>query len=199
MFIADVNTACINKSFRAGKCRMHPSMSRLLNCAREATRGHRGAITDFKGLGSRLEESSAVITNWKSRGISKAGALKAARIFGCSATWLLDGKGDPGTSTAPQESPPEPDALVAALGVIAKALAEVDIDTRESVAQWLSKLALDPKKLSISAHRIRALLNDITPAPPPPDDGSTRQDIDVDTSLWRRRGKSSTVQEIRRK
>ncbi|RLL32497.1 helix-turn-helix transcriptional regulator [Acinetobacter cumulans] len=39
-----------------------------------------------------LNESPQTITNWKKRGISKSGALKAAAIFGVSVDWLLTGE-----------------------------------------------------------------------------------------------------------
>lgn len=64
-----------------------------------------------------------------------------------------------GAQTAPDDSRPEADSFTDALEVIAKALTEVDLDTRESVAQWLSKLALDPSKVGITSQRLRALLN----------------------------------------
>lgn len=145
-----------------------------------------------------MSQSALVTAESSGQGSTFTSQLAAA--CGVRSEWLATGEGTMLIGDhAPQEARPEPDELTAALGVIAKALAEVDIDTRESVAQWLSKLALDPQKLSITAHRIRALLNDITEAPPPSDDEGTRQNIDVDTSKWRRRGKSSTVQEIRRK
>lgn len=139
---------------------MHQSMARLLKCAQEATRGQRRAVTDFKDLGARLGESSAVMTNWKSRGISKAGALKASRLFGCSASWLMDGKGDPGKPTIAltEETRPEPDAFDAALEVIAKALEEVDEEGRALVGHSLSRLAQDPSKLSSISQRIRTLV-----------------------------------------
>lgn len=75
-------------------------MKRLLDYAREATKGKTDAIHDFRDLGLSLGESSAVITNWKSRGVSRDGALKAERKFGCAASWILDGKGERGE---PQE------------------------------------------------------------------------------------------------
>ena len=139
---------------------MHQSMTRLLKCAQEATRGQRRAITDFKDLAARMEESSAVMTNWKSRGISKAGALKASRLFGCSATWLMDGKGDPGTPTVAltEETRPAPDAFDAALEVIAKALTEVDEEARSLVGHSLSRLAQDPSKLGNISQHIRTLV-----------------------------------------
>ena len=73
---------------------MHETVERLLQYAQQATRGQPGAIVDVKGLGIRLEESVQTITNWKSRGVSKDGALKAEAAFGCSATWILTGKGE---------------------------------------------------------------------------------------------------------
>lgn len=75
-------------------------MKRLLDFAREATKGKTDAINDFRDLGLKLGESSATITNWKSRGVSRDGALKAERMFGCAASWILDGKGERGE---PQE------------------------------------------------------------------------------------------------
>ena len=71
-------------------------MKRLLDFAREATKGKTDAVNDFRDLGLSLGESSAVITNWKSRGVSRDGALKAERKFGCAASWILDGKGERG-------------------------------------------------------------------------------------------------------
>lgn len=40
-----------------------------------------------------MDESPQTITNWKKRGISKSGALKAAACFGVSAHWILSGEG----------------------------------------------------------------------------------------------------------
>ena len=41
-----------------------------------------------------MDESPQTITNWKKRGVSKSGALKAAACFGVSANWVLTGKSD---------------------------------------------------------------------------------------------------------
>lgn len=73
---------------------MHESMSRLLAVAREATKdapAKADRIHTFADLAARMGVSSAVMTNWKSRGLSKDGALTAARKFGCSANYLLGG------------------------------------------------------------------------------------------------------------
>lgn len=90
---------------------IHESMNRLLAHAMKVTRGEFGAIVDFKGLQDRLGESSAVMTNWKTRGLSKDGALKAEREFGCSATWLLDGEGDE-VAREPAQKPVWPFVLI---------------------------------------------------------------------------------------
>lgn len=41
-----------------------------------------------------MDESPQTITNWKKRGVSKAGALKAAASFSVSANWILSGEGE---------------------------------------------------------------------------------------------------------
>lgn len=41
-----------------------------------------------------IDESPQTITNWKKRGVSKSGALKAAASFGVSANWILSGIGE---------------------------------------------------------------------------------------------------------
>jgi phage repressor protein C with HTH and peptisase S24 domain len=73
---------------------MHESASRLLEYARARTKGSRSEITGFADLQEILETSSATMTNWKSRGVSKEGALKAEKKLGCSASWVLTGEGD---------------------------------------------------------------------------------------------------------
>ena len=88
---------------------MHSSFERLLDCARTATAtwppGRR--VVKPGDLKKALGESAATITNWKGpRGVSSAGALKAARLFGCSAQWILEG-------VAPETaSPADPGVIV---------------------------------------------------------------------------------------
>lgn len=93
MFTATVNAVCINVPFSAPTlgC-MHESMKRLLDFARETTRNLPGnqRVESFSDLGARLNVSSAVLTNWKARGISKEGALDAQRLWGVNALWLLE-------------------------------------------------------------------------------------------------------------
>lgn len=78
-------------------------MTRLLDYARRAT-AHRNPadrVATFADIGVRLDESSAVMTNWKARGISRDGALEAQRRFGCNAWWLLTGEGPQSVSDWP--------------------------------------------------------------------------------------------------
>ena len=59
------------------------SLDRLLIAA--------GNITQEE-LARILDESPQTITNWKKRGVSKAGAIKASAIFGMSTAWILNGE-----------------------------------------------------------------------------------------------------------
>lgn len=74
---------------------MHASMLRLLNLAREATAGDDVPVNDFAELGRRLGQSSAVMTNWKKRGVSKEGAIAAVGLFGGSVSHILSGDHEP--------------------------------------------------------------------------------------------------------
>ncbi|MBS0427142.1 MAG: helix-turn-helix domain-containing protein [Proteobacteria bacterium] len=59
---------------------------------------------------SALGVSAATMSNWKTRGMSKEGALRAEAVYGCSAHWLLTGEGPEQAhavgSAAPVESWP---------------------------------------------------------------------------------------------
>lgn len=44
-------------------------------------------------LARYIGESPQTIKNWESRGVSRAGMLKAQQVIGCSATWLETGQG----------------------------------------------------------------------------------------------------------
>lgn len=62
----------------------HPTVLRLLEASGMTQEETAKAIDEFP----------QTITNWKKRGVSKAGALKAAATFGVSATWILTGEGN---------------------------------------------------------------------------------------------------------
>lgn len=72
---------------------MHASMKRLLDYAREAASSDGRPVTGFADIGDRLGVSSATLTNWKARGVSKEGAIQAESHFGCAASWILRGDG----------------------------------------------------------------------------------------------------------
>jgi transposase len=54
---------------------MHPSVQRLLEASGKSQ----------EETAKEIDESPQTITNWKKRGVSKAGALKAAAQYGVSA------------------------------------------------------------------------------------------------------------------
>ncbi|RZF53661.1 helix-turn-helix transcriptional regulator [Acinetobacter halotolerans] len=60
----------------------HPSVIRLLEASGVSQEETAKAI----------DESPQTITNWKKRGVSKAGALKAAAKYAVSANWILKGE-----------------------------------------------------------------------------------------------------------
>lgn len=62
----------------------HPTVLRLLEASGMTQEETAKAIDEFP----------QTITNWKKRGVSKQGALKAAATFGVSATWILTGEGN---------------------------------------------------------------------------------------------------------
>lgn len=70
---------------------MHASVSRLIEWALNKSEANPRPAESIQDLQVRLGVSSATFTNWKTRGVSKQGALDAAREFGCSTTWLMHG------------------------------------------------------------------------------------------------------------
>ena len=84
---------------------MHDSVTRLLNYARRKTERTANVVNDFAELQVRLQVSSATMTNWKTRGVSKDGAITAEQEFGCSVNWVLTGEGaeDSATKREPEE------------------------------------------------------------------------------------------------
>lgn len=73
---------------------MHPSLLRLLNHTRQMTAHlpESRRITEPGDLVQPLDITHQVLTNWKDRGVSKDGALRAEAVFGCPAVWVLDAK-----------------------------------------------------------------------------------------------------------
>lgn len=68
---------------------MHPATERLYLAAK--------TLSDIAGqsaVARALNESPQTVKNWESRGVSRAGALKAEEILGVRAAWLLTGEGN---------------------------------------------------------------------------------------------------------
>lgn len=68
---------------------MHPSVQRLLEASGKTQ----------EETAKEIDEFPQTITNWKKRGVSKSGALKAAAKYGVSANWILKGEGEKQNST----------------------------------------------------------------------------------------------------
>lgn len=66
---------------------MHESMRRLFDLAASGRKVP--AVTGDSALGLALNESPQTIYNWKKRGVSEGGAIKAAELFGGNAAELL--------------------------------------------------------------------------------------------------------------
>ena len=117
---------------------MHESVGRLLQHARDVTRDTREPVHDFADLAKRLGVSSAVMTNWKRRGVSKEGAIAAELALGCSAQWILTGQG-PALAEAREANADDPTALP--LGgqmlVLDEALRHFTQEEREDLFEYI--------------------------------------------------------------
>lgn len=100
MFTPKSNTPFNNILFNSETMqKMHVSMVRLYRFVQESCQ-----LSGQSALARRMEESPQTVKNWESesRGISEGDALKAQRLFGCNANWLLgtsSEKQPPGTPT----------------------------------------------------------------------------------------------------
>lgn len=103
MFTAPVNTMFSTTCLKMDNAKMHPSMSRLLKHSSGKGEDDPGAEIALREIGERLRVTPAVMTNWKARGISKAGAIAAGAAFNCSSSWVLTGDGEPGSALNHQE------------------------------------------------------------------------------------------------
>lgn len=114
----------------------HPSLVRLMEVALQAN-----GLTRASDLAEALDESSATLTNWATRGISKSGAMKAQGVYGCSASWILTGKG-PRLVTADGRTKASPSQAIERLG---EALVMVDELTRAQIRPLLEQLLQSPE------------------------------------------------------
>lgn len=72
---------------------MHPSLARLLRLARQATANTPKPVQTLPQLRALLGLTPQAVHAWKVRGVSKQGAIDAARVLGCSANAILDDEG----------------------------------------------------------------------------------------------------------
>lgn len=80
---------------------MHPSAERLYQVAREMA----PSVVGQSAVARWLNVSPQNMTAWEKRGVSKLGALKAQKLSGYSATWILDGTGDERLSASERAEP----------------------------------------------------------------------------------------------
>lgn len=122
----------------------HESLTRLL----EVAAAHQ--VVGPAALARALNESDQVVTNWGRRGVSKAGALNAQRLFGISHAWVLNGT-EPKIVAAPEFSAlPEP-SMDAAIARIARALDELPDGVRQQAGELLQALSLAPDSKRLQA------------------------------------------------
>lgn len=82
---------------------MHNSLARMLRIAHEATVSSARPIQTLSQLRDRLDVSPQVMNHWKSRGVSKVGAILAAKEFNCSVASILEDPTDDVASTPTKE------------------------------------------------------------------------------------------------
>ena len=91
---------------------MHITVRRLFDALKELR--HIDGYAEPGKVASYLGESAATITNWKARGMSKQGILKANQLLGVDARWLATGNGsmhpadhagDPPQAEEPRQNP----------------------------------------------------------------------------------------------
>lgn len=140
---------------------MHSSVSRLLDYAKRHTAGSLHPVSGFPALQVRLQVSSASLTNWKQRGVSKEGAIKAEKEFGCSVNWVLTGKGpedsspratQAGTARSSNISGPEtgtPPSIREVVERLAAVAAKQRPTMRKNLANLLVDVATQPEDAAL--------------------------------------------------
>lgn len=104
-----VNAMYINEVFTPPTIGpMHPSYIRLMEAAKMATGGTAREVHRPADLARDINESPQRIHNWRTRGVSKEGAIKAEKLYGVSATFILDGAEPRPSPTQPSGAPPAP-------------------------------------------------------------------------------------------
>lgn len=77
---------------------VHPTAQRLYLAAKEI----RGVVGQ-SAVARLFGESPQRVKNWEARGVSAVGAIKAEKLLGCSASWVMDGEGEMLPTVAAQE------------------------------------------------------------------------------------------------
>lgn len=77
---------------------IHPTAQRLYQAAKELR-----AVSGQSAVAHLFKESPQRVKNWEARGVSAVGAIKAEKILGCSASWLMDGEGPMTPDTTGEE------------------------------------------------------------------------------------------------
>lgn len=125
----------------------HETLQRLLAVAFELA-----GIEGPAALAFALAQSEQTVTNWGSRGVSKAGAILAQEKFGCSANWILHNTLPRlvGSNTLPAQlraeaaSQPASTDLDAALQTLSGYLSTVSESRRRSVVGLFTDLIHSP-------------------------------------------------------
>lgn len=81
------NNAVFSPGTMEGMTEMHPTTQRLYTAAREMR-----DVTGQSAVARLMDISPQVMKNWEARGVSEGGALKAQRVIGCDANWILTGE-----------------------------------------------------------------------------------------------------------
>lgn len=70
---------------------MHETAQRLFEAIKEHTDGAVDGFNEPGKLAMYLGESPATVNNWKTRGVSKQGMLKASNVAGINPAWISNG------------------------------------------------------------------------------------------------------------
>ncbi len=81
------NNAVFSAETIEGMTDMHPTTQRLYAAARSMR-----DVTGQSAVARLLDVSPQAMKNWEARGVSEGGALKAQRVIGCDANWVLTGE-----------------------------------------------------------------------------------------------------------
>lgn len=153
---------------------VHESTARLMEAAIQATAATTNPITDFAALTKVLGVDTAVMSNWKSRGVSVKGAVEAQRTLGISPVWILYGQEKPSTANAAwppagrtpiigqrtiaKEEAASSYSIVSAVIALAAAIRDLSPTGRTSAMAVLSAIEKQPDDAEEIGHHLQAVL-----------------------------------------